>query len=78
MKTLGFENYLDDCNESLKEFQSYMKDRKALKKRRNGQRIENMGIPEEELYRQQQELFAEVIVFRIEHFFKFVTKILLP
>ena len=32
----------------------------ALKKRRGSSRLENLGIPEEELLRQQQELFAQV------------------
>ncbi len=31
----------------------------AAKKRRQSTRLENLGIPEEELLRQQQELFAK-------------------
>lgn len=33
----------------------------ALKKRRQSTKLENLGIPEEELLRQQQELFAKVM-----------------
>lgn len=33
----------------------------AAKKRRQSTKLENLGIPEEELLRQQQELFAKVI-----------------
>ena len=32
----------------------------AIKKRKGSSKLENLGIPEEELYRQQQELFAKV------------------
>ena len=32
----------------------------AAKRRRQSTRLENLGIPEEELLRQQQELFAKV------------------
>lgn len=32
----------------------------AAKKRRASTKLENLGIPEEELLRQQQELFAKV------------------
>lgn len=32
----------------------------ALKRRKASSRLENLGIPEEELLRQQQELFAKV------------------
>lgn len=31
----------------------------AAKRRRKNTRLENLGIPEEELFRQQQELFAK-------------------
>lgn len=36
----------------------------ALKRRKASSRLENLGIPEEELLRQQQELFAKVGVIR--------------
>lgn len=41
---------------------SVMQEAKAVaaKKRRGSSRLENLGIPEEELLRQQQELFAKV------------------
>lgn len=35
----------------------------ALKRRKASSRLENLGIPEEELLRQQQELFAKVSLF---------------
>lgn len=34
----------------------------ALKRRKASSRLENLGIPEEELLRQQQELFAKVSI----------------
>ena len=52
---LGFESYVPECQEVLTECKHV-----ALKKRRGSSRLENLGIPEEELLRQQQELFAQV------------------
>lgn len=55
MENLGFESYLSevkDCVDEAKEV--------ASKKRRQSTKLENLGIPEEELLRQQQELFAKV------------------
>lgn len=57
LKTLGFASYLQDCEDVLVECKDV-----ALKKRRGSSRLENLGIPEEELLRQQQELFAKVCV----------------
>ena len=37
----------------------------AAKRRRQSTRLENLGIPEEELLRQQQELFAKVDITRM-------------
>ena len=40
----------------------------AAKRRRQSTRLENLGIPEEELLRQQQELFAKVGTAEIQQF----------
>jgi hypothetical protein len=55
LDTLGFGAYKEDATEVLKEAKAV-----AAKKRRGSSRLENLGIPEEELLRQQQELFARV------------------
>lgn len=34
----------------------------ALKKRKGSSKLENLGIPEDVLYKQQQELFAKVTI----------------
>jgi hypothetical protein len=52
---LGFGNYKEDAEAVLEETKAV-----AAKKRRGSSRLENLGIPEEELLRQQQELFAKV------------------
>ena len=44
----------------------------AAKRRRQSTRLENLGIPEEELLRQQQELFAR---FTLKYFLKFIVYI---
>jgi len=49
---LGFGDYRAQAEEVGKDCQS--------KRRRQSTRLENLGIPEEELLRQQQELFAKV------------------
>ncbi|XP_077965948.1 protein Dr1-like [Styela clava] len=54
LNTLGFGSYTQECKEVLEECKHV-----ALKKRRGSSRLENLGIPEEELLRQQQELFAK-------------------
>ena len=38
----------------------------AAKKRRGSTRLENLGIPEEELLRQQQELFEKARLHKIQ------------
>ena len=55
LETLGFSSYVDECREVVEECKHV-----AMKKRRGSSRLENLGIPEEELLRQQQELFAQV------------------
>jgi len=54
LDSLGFGSYVKDCERVLKECKHI-----ASKKRRGSSRLENLGIPEEELLRQQQELFAQ-------------------
>nr|CAG4643660.1 EOG090X0LUS [Ilyocryptus agilis] len=50
---LGFNDYRTDAEAVLKDCKAV-----AAKRRRQSMRLENLGIPEEELLRQQQELFA--------------------
>lgn len=52
---LGFGDYRVPAETVLKECKSV-----AAKRRRQSTRLENLGIPEEELLRQQQALFAKV------------------
>lgn len=54
---LGFGDYRAQAEEVVKDCKS--------KKRRQSTRLENLGIPEEELFRQQQELFAKVSIYLI-------------
>ncbi|XP_072015528.1 protein Dr1-like [Amphiura filiformis] len=54
LDSLGFGAYLEDCRGVLEECKTV-----AAKKRRQSNRLENLGIPEEELLRQQMELFAK-------------------
>lgn len=49
---MGFGDYREQAEEVVKDCKS--------KRRRQSTRLENLGIPEEELLRQQQELFAKV------------------
>ena len=58
LDNLGFGDYKAEA-------EAVMRDCKAVaaKKRRKNTRLENLGIPEEELLRQQQELFAKVNTF---------------
>ncbi|XP_046631925.1 protein Dr1-like isoform X2 [Daphnia pulicaria] len=51
---LGFNDYRTDAEAVLKDCKAV-----AAKRRRQSTRLENLGIPEEELLRQQQELFAK-------------------
>lgn len=55
LESLGFGSYITEVKEVLQECKTV-----ALKRRKASSRLENLGIPEEELLRQQQELFAQV------------------
>ena len=54
LETLGYGDFKKDAEEVLNECKDV-----AAKRRRQSTRLENLGIPEEELLRQQQELFAK-------------------
>ena len=58
LESLGFGSYQEEAKEVMKEAKAV-----AAKKRRKSTKLENLGIPEEELLRQQQELFAKVLCF---------------
>lgn len=55
LESLGFASYITEVKDVLQECKTV-----ALKRRKASSRLENLGIPEEELLRQQQELFAKV------------------
>lgn len=55
LEALGFSSYKEEAETVLKDCKAA-----AAKRRRQSTRLENLGIPEEELLRQQQELFAKV------------------
>ncbi|MBN3298622.1 NC2B protein, partial [Amia calva] len=57
LESLGFASYITEVKDVLQECKTV-----ALKRRKASSRLENLGIPEEELLRQQQELFAKVNV----------------
>lgn len=52
---LGFSDYTVEAEAVVRDCKAV-----AAKRRRQSTRLENLGIPEEELLRQQQELFAKV------------------
>ena len=54
LDNLGFGEYKDDCVEVMKQMQEEVDKRKKLRNR-----LDKPGIPEEELLRQQNELFAQ-------------------
>ncbi|XP_018329231.1 protein Dr1 [Agrilus planipennis] len=54
LERLGFADYTAEAEAVLKDCKAV-----AAKRRRQSTRLENLGIPEEELLRQQQELFAK-------------------
>uniref|UniRef100_A0A8D8VZ78 Protein Dr1 n=1 Tax=Cacopsylla melanoneura TaxID=428564 RepID=A0A8D8VZ78_9HEMI len=54
LETLGFSDYINEAQEVMKDCKIV-----AANRRRQSNRLENLGIPEEELLRQQQELFAK-------------------
>lgn len=56
LESLDFGSYKEEAKEAMKEAKAV-----AAKKRRKSTKLENLGIPEEELLRQQQELFAKVL-----------------
>merc|ERR1712142_502154 len=53
LEKLGYGDFRKDAEEVLTECKET-----AAKRRRQSTKLENLGIPEEELLRQQQELFA--------------------
>uniref|UniRef100_UPI00398F3D14 protein Dr1-like n=1 Tax=Pristiophorus japonicus TaxID=55135 RepID=UPI00398F3D14 len=54
LESLGFGSYITEVKDVLRECKTV-----ALERRKASSRLENLGIPEEELLRQQQELFAK-------------------
>jgi len=54
LQGLGFHSYIKEVRSVLQECKT-----QAANKRRASTRLENLGIPEEELLRQQQELFQQ-------------------
>ncbi|KAH0618387.1 hypothetical protein JD844_017529 [Phrynosoma platyrhinos] len=54
LESLGFGSYISEVKEVLQECKTV-----ALKRRKANSRLENLGIPEEELLRQQQLLIAQ-------------------
>ncbi|BET01209.1 unnamed protein product [Nesidiocoris tenuis] len=54
LDSLGFGDYKAEAEAVLRDCKAV-----AAKRRRQSTRLENLGIPEEELLRQQQELFAK-------------------
>ncbi|XP_068752003.1 protein Dr1-like [Montipora capricornis] len=54
LQGLGFNSYIEEVKSVLQECKT-----QAANKRRASTRLENLGIPEEELLRQQQELFQK-------------------
>ena len=54
LDNLGFSEYKKDCLEAMKQMQEEANHRKKL-----SNKLEKSGIPEEELLRQQNQLFAE-------------------
>uniref|UniRef100_A0A8C6SAF3 Protein Dr1 n=1 Tax=Neogobius melanostomus TaxID=47308 RepID=A0A8C6SAF3_9GOBI len=54
LESLGFGSYITEVKDVLQECKTV-----ALKRRKASSRLENLGIPEEELLRQQQELFLK-------------------
>ena len=64
MDSLGFGDYRADAEMVMKDCKAV-----AAKNRRKSSRLENLGIPEEELLRQQQELFAKVNLYFYKYYF---------
>ena len=57
LDNLGFGEYKEDCVEVMKQMQEEVDKRKKLRNK-----LDKPGIPEEELLRQQNLLFAEVLL----------------
>ncbi|EIM21217.1 histone-fold-containing protein [Wallemia mellicola] len=58
LKTLGFETYLKDMEEVLRDHKAQAKVKSAWDKERKGSRLAASGMTEEQLLAQQEELFA--------------------
>ena len=58
LDSLGFGSYKEEAKAVMKEAKAV-----AAKRRRQSTKLENLGIPEEELLRIQQEMFAKVCMF---------------
>ncbi|XP_046859494.1 protein Dr1-like [Xenia sp. Carnegie-2017] len=54
LKSLGFTSYIQEVESVYTDYK-----KQAINKRRGSNRLENLGIPEEELLRQQEALFAQ-------------------
>eukprot|EP00128_Syssomonas_multiformis_P007087 Colp12_sorted_trinity150504_noHs@12409 len=54
LKTLGFEDYIEECKDVLKEHNA-----ETQKRQKASTKLEKLGIPEEQLLQEQMELFAE-------------------
>jgi histone H3/H4 len=54
LEALGFGEYVDEVKQVLEDYK-----KQSAKKKKGSSRLDKLGIPEEELLRQQQELFAE-------------------
>lgn len=63
LDSLGFGAYKDEAQAVLQEAKAV-----ATSKRRKKSKLEHLGIPEEELLRQQQELFAQVSNARAKYY----------
>lgn len=59
LEKLGFKEYCDDAQRVFADCKEV-----AAKRRKQSSRLEHLGVPEEELLRQQQELFAKVSSFK--------------
>uniref|UniRef100_A0AAR2L0S3 Protein Dr1 n=1 Tax=Pygocentrus nattereri TaxID=42514 RepID=A0AAR2L0S3_PYGNA len=67
LESLGFGSYIAEVKDVLQECKTV-----ALKRRKASSRLENLGIPEEELLRQQQELFAKQAALRRQNITVFI------
>lgn len=65
LKTLGFQEYIEDVKAVHREYKEQAS-KHRIKKRGKG-KLEKLGIPEEELLRQQQQLFEEARQQQLEN-----------